>query len=126
MTRHDANMPTPCGHHPRSQKHQLAVGEFIGTTLFLFMAFAGSQIAFVVTGSVDRSGSGGIDGDLTASLDALLVLQRTLYVSVSFGLSLMVAVWVFWRISGGVFNPAVSLASFHPFIPSPVSLFLPI
>lgn len=33
-----------------------------------------------------------------------------LYISVIFGFSLMVNVWVFFRISGGLFNPAVTLA----------------
>jgi hypothetical protein len=31
-----------------------------------------------------------------------------LYVSLSFGFSLAVNCWVFYRISGGLFNPAVS------------------
>jgi MIP family channel proteins len=33
-----------------------------------------------------------------------------LYVSLIFGFSLMVNVWIFFRISGGLFNPAVTLA----------------
>jgi aquaporin rerated protein, other eukaryote len=32
------------------------------------------------------------------------------YIALSFGFSLMVNAWVFYRISGGLFNPAVSLA----------------
>jgi aquaporin related protein len=31
-----------------------------------------------------------------------------LYISLIFGFSLMVCVWVFFRVSGGLFNPAVS------------------
>lgn len=31
-----------------------------------------------------------------------------LYISMSFGFSLVVNAWVFFRISGGLFNPAVS------------------
>jgi aquaporin related protein len=31
-----------------------------------------------------------------------------LYISLAFGFSLAVTVWVFFRISGGLFNPAVS------------------
>jgi aquaporin related protein len=30
-----------------------------------------------------------------------------LYISLSFGFSLMVNAWIFFRISGGLFNPAV-------------------
>lgn len=35
-----------------------------------------------------------------------------MYISVAFGFSLAVNAWVFYRISGGLFNPAVSLALF--------------
>lgn len=31
-----------------------------------------------------------------------------MYISLIFGFSLMVNVWVFFRVSGGLFNPAVS------------------
>lgn len=35
---------------------------------------------------------------------------RLLYISLSFGISLAVNAWVFFRISGGMLNPAVTLA----------------
>ena len=38
--------------------------------------------------------------------------SQLLYISLSFGFSLAVNAWVFFRISGGLFNPAVRL----PFI----------
>lgn len=70
------------------------LGEFIGTTMFLFFAFAGAQNA-------------GIDGTVANA-------QSLMYISLSFGLSLMVNAWIFYRISGGLFNPAVShLKSFY-------------
>jgi aquaporin related protein len=34
----------------------------------------------------------------------------TIYVALSFGFSLLVNAWIFFRISGSLFNPAVSLA----------------
>ncbi|KAK6210856.1 hypothetical protein LQW54_005731 [Pestalotiopsis sp. IQ-011] len=68
-----------------------SMGEFIGTTMFLFFAFAGTEIA--------NTGS-------QAEFD----VARLLYISISFGFSLMVNVWIFFRISGGLFNPAVTLA----------------
>lgn len=34
-----------------------------------------------------------------------------MYIALSFGFSLAVSSWVFFRISGGLFNPAVRLAS---------------
>ena len=33
-----------------------------------------------------------------------------LYIAFAFGISLVVNVWIFFRVSGGVFNPAVALA----------------
>lgn len=36
--------------------------------------------------------------------------SQLLYISLSFGFSLTVCAWIFFRVSGGLFNPAVSLA----------------
>ncbi len=71
--------------------HLIAMsGEFVGTTLFLYFAFAATQIANTLTPS-----------------DAPNVNQL-MFISVAFGLSLAVTAWVFFRVSGGLFNPAVS------------------
>lgn len=64
-------------------------GEFVGTTMFLFFAFGGTQIANTLTPSDSPS------------------LTQLSYISLSFGLSLAVTAWTFYRISGGLFNPAV-------------------
>jgi len=64
-----------------------ASGEFVGTTLFLWFAFSAAQVSGVATDP----------------------LQRLLYISLTFGFSLLVNAWVFYRISGGLFNPAVVL-----------------
>ncbi|KAF7517780.1 hypothetical protein G7054_g13696 [Neopestalotiopsis clavispora] len=72
-----------------------STGEFIGTSLFLFFAFAGTEVA--------NLGS-------QASSDSNFDIARLLYISICFGFSLMVNVWIFFRISGGLFNPAVTLA----------------
>ena len=77
--------------------HLVAVsGEFIGTIAFLWFAFAGTQVAAMVAVQ-------GPDGPV---MDA----QRLMFISLSFGMSLLVSVWAFYRISGGLFNPAVSNA----------------
>ncbi|CED83912.1 mip family channel protein [Phaffia rhodozyma] len=68
-----------------------AIGEFVGTTMFLFMAFGGTNVAGVGT---DTNG---------------LNVNQILFISLAFGFSLLVNVWVFFRVSGGLFNPAVSL-----------------
>ncbi|KAI4712802.1 hypothetical protein J4E89_001777 [Alternaria sp. Ai002NY15] len=67
-------------------------GEFVGTFLFLFFAFAATQVANNLRG--------------TRPMD----IGSLLYISLAFGFSLAVNVWVFFRISGGLFNPAVTVA----------------
>jgi len=69
-----------------------ATGEFVGTFLFLFFAFAATQVA------------NNLLGKNPMNLGALL------YISLAFGFSLAVNVWIFFRISGGLFNPVVTVA----------------
>lgn len=79
-----------------------ALGELVGTTMFLFFAFTGTEVANIQSrASAEQTTTGGDTGFDVAVL---------LYISLSFGFSLMVNVWVFFRISGGLFNPAVTLA----------------
>jgi aquaporin related protein len=72
------------------------IGEFVGTTLFLFFAFAGTQLANF--GKQQEYNDG-------------FSLANLLYISAAFGFGLMVNAWIFFRISGGLFNPAVSYNS---------------
>jgi aquaporin related protein len=75
------------------RNHLVAMlGEFAGTFLFLFFAFSGTQVANIY------AKNSGIEGPNPSVL---------LYIALSFGFSLAVNVWVFFRISGGAFNPAV-------------------
>lgn len=69
-----------------------ALGEFVGTTMFLFFAFTGTAVATIAPG----------DGSVGFNISVQT------YIALCFGFSLMVNVWVFYRISGGLFNPAVS------------------
>ena len=62
-------------------------GEFVGTVMFLYFAFAATQIANTI--------------EPTPNLNQLM------FISLAFGFSLLVTAWVFYRISGGLFNPAV-------------------
>ena len=72
-----------------------ALLEFCGTTVFLTLAFGGVQA------SGDEAASSG-EGATSAI--------RIMYVATSFGLSLLVSAWLFFRITGGLFNPNVSTA----------------
>jgi aquaporin related protein len=72
------------------RKHFVAAsGEFVGTFLFLFFSFGGTQVANILT-----------PGEPNPS--------QLLYIALSFGFSLGITAWAFYRISGGLFNPAVS------------------
>ena len=73
-----------------------ALGEFVGTFLFLFFAFGGAQTANQST--------------TTATADTGPNLQQLMYISLIFAFSLMINVWIFFRVSGGLFNPAVRIA----------------
>src|SRR4051812_16915942 len=68
--------------------------------MFLFFAFAGTQVANIQSNSSSNTTTGGDTG---------FNISVYLYISVIFGFSLMVNVWIFFRISGGLFNPAVTL-----------------
>ena len=78
-------------------------GEFAGTFLFLFLAFIGAQSA--------------IDTNNFDDLKAPLGPASLMYIASAFGASLTINVWIFYRVSGGMFNPAVSRQ-----YPSPVHL----
>ncbi|MCJ1452857.1 hypothetical protein MMC28_003202 [Mycoblastus sanguinarius] len=77
-------------------------GEFAGTVLFLFFAFAGTQVANNIP-STELQG-----GTVRPPADAGANPAQLLYISLCFGFSLAVNAWVFFRISGGLFNPAVT------------------
>lgn len=77
----------------RISNNSQAIGEFLGTFLFLFFAFAGAQVANEASAAI---------GEEKPSAGTLL------YIALAFGFSLAVNAWVFFRISGGLFNPAVT------------------
>ncbi|KAI1347343.1 aquaporin-like protein [Xylaria sp. FL0043] len=79
------------------KNHIVAVlSEFAGTFMFLLFAFGG-------TNAVNSAPSQGQPEDLAANAAKLL------FISLCFGMSLAVNAWVFFRISGGLFNPAVTI-----------------
>jgi len=81
------------------RNHFIAMcGEYVGTVLFLYFALSGTQVA----NSIPSSGGQTVE-QIGANLPQLQ------YIALSFGFSLAVNAWVFFRISGGLFNPAVTL-----------------
>lgn len=86
-------------HHTLRTELTAFIGEFIGTFMFLALAFAGTQIAVNDPGA-SRAGLQGpsTNPDVT----------KLLYIAFSFGVSLAINVAIFADISGAKFNPAVS------------------
>ncbi|KAF9637994.1 Major intrinsic protein [Lasiodiplodia theobromae] len=81
---------------PRVRNHFIAMlGEFVGTCSFLFFALSAAQVANTVVSNNSESST-----PTTPDL---------LFIALGFGFSLAANVWVFFRISGGLFNPAVTL-----------------
>lgn len=72
------------------------LGEFVGTFLFLFFAFAGTQIAN--TPAPD---------DVIEPTSQVPNLTALIFIALAFGGSLTANVWAFYRVTGGAFNPAV-------------------
>ncbi|KAF8135138.1 aquaporin-like protein [Boletus edulis] len=68
--------------------------EFVGTTFFFLLGLGGIQAA---TGESLQSGS---------------TIEHTLYIATSMGFSLLVTAWLFYRVTGGLFNPNITLALF--------------
>lgn len=67
-------------------------GEFVGTFMFLYFAFAVHIMAVeqaVQLGPNNKNSS-----------------QTVIFISLGYGLSLLVTAWSLYRVSGGLFNPA--------------------
>ncbi|RYP52159.1 hypothetical protein DL768_002601 [Monosporascus sp. mg162] len=72
------------------------LSEFAGTFMFLLFAFGG-------TNTVNSAPLDGRSENLAANPSKLV------FICLCFGMSLAVNAWTFFRISGGLFNPAVSI-----------------
>ncbi|BGP46752.1 hypothetical protein JCM10450v2_002600 [Rhodotorula kratochvilovae] len=80
------------------------VGEYVGTTLFLMFALGGTNVANIPTTSVTGQTQPGQSGSVASVPNT----SNLLYIAFSFGFSLVVCAWVFFRVSGGLFNPSVT------------------
>ncbi|KAL7930220.1 aquaporin-like protein [Trichoderma chlorosporum] len=98
------NFPEPLGKsrsrgnfHPNTlQKHLIAsVGEFVGTFFFLWFAYAGS-IQYVKQATLSPASGGMSD-------------TTVFFIAHVYSFSLLVNIWAFYRISGGLFNPALTV-----------------
>ena len=100
--RHDRSPSIGANHYllwisDNVRNHAVAMlGEFVGTMMFLFFGLAAGQIANGKPDTINRTGP--------QSASSLLQL---IFISSGFGVGLAVNVWIFFRVSGGMFNPAV-------------------
>ncbi|KAF2152161.1 aquaporin [Myriangium duriaei CBS 260.36] len=95
MTKYDINIPDTQERSPWKNHFIAAASEFVGTFLFLYLAFAGHQMAIM---QADGLGPNGTNSS-----------QTVIYIALSYGFSLFATSWTMYRISGGLFNPAVTL-----------------
>ncbi|KAH7128869.1 aquaporin-like protein [Dactylonectria macrodidyma] len=94
---------TPGHHQGHHQQHLSTIGthlvaasgEFVGTFFFLYFGYAGNLMA------VQQQPFSAANGGLANS--------TAVWIAMSYGFALLVNVWAFYRISGGLFNPAVTL-----------------
>jgi aquaporin related protein len=78
------------------RKHFVAAtGEFVGTFLFLLTAYLGHAMS-VQFAPAPAPGGGNSN-------------QTVVFIALSYGFSLLIAAWVLYRVSGGLFNPAITL-----------------
>ncbi|KAK0671714.1 putative aquaporin [Cercophora samala] len=101
---HTNTMTLPMLSKPASTRNNITafLGEFVGTFLFLFFSFAGTQIAV-------NSGPATLEPGTDIAVPNT---QNLMFIALVFGLSLMANVWAFYRVTGGLFNPSVTLALF--------------
>lgn len=89
------------GHISSLQSHLVASsGEFVGTFFFLWMSYSAQLVV------LDQASAKSLSGGTSS--------ETVVYISLVYGFSLLVNAWAFYRISGGLFNPAVRPCLFSP------------
>ncbi|GAA5910421.1 uncharacterized protein JCM6883_003000 [Sporobolomyces salmoneus] len=83
-----------------------AIGEYVGTCMFLLFALGGTNVALIPNTSV----TGAIQDGQGDSQAAVVNTSNLLYIALCFGFSLAVNAWIFFRVSGGLFNPAGAIS----------------
>lgn len=78
-----------------------AIGEFVGTFLFLFFAFSATQVANTALKGKNAAQQQSQAADSQHAIADIPDTPTLLYIALAFGFSLAVNAWVFFRISGG-------------------------
>ncbi|KZT36346.1 aquaporin-like protein [Sistotremastrum suecicum HHB10207 ss-3] len=86
-----------------------AAMELVGTVLFLLLGLGGIQAAaYSNTLTAKASQNGSLSGP--QAINSVAGIDQLLYISCSMGFALLTSAWLFFRVTGGVFNPQVALA----------------
>lgn len=102
----------------QAKNHFLAfVGELVGTVLFMYFALGATNVANLPATTVTGATT---DSSTTGDTVTVLNTSSLLYIALAFGFSLAVCAWIFFRVSGGLFNPAVSFGLMLVGVISPV------
>ena len=96
-----------------SRGHVVAtIGEFLGTLVFLVLAFGGVEAGTSATNDPKKP---------QTTKPAAMSPALLLYIALCAGFSLVVTAWTFFRISGGLFNPVVSHLASSPLLQTSVA-----
>lgn len=79
-----------------------SLSEFVGTFFYMLTALGCTAVVSAPSSEADQKGG----GNLAANPAKLQ------FIALAWGMSIAVNAWVFFRISGGLFNPAVTFAMF--------------
>jgi aquaporin related protein len=76
------------------------LSEFVGTFLFMFIGLGGNSVVNNTAAKRLQPAEGNMSADPS----------KVLFIALAWGMSVIVNAWAFFRVSGGLFNPAVSIA----------------
>lgn len=76
------------------------LSEFVGTFLFMFIGISGNSVVTNDAAVPMQWAQGNLMADPA----------KLLFIAMTWGMSVTVNAWIFFRISGGLFNPAVTMA----------------
>ncbi|KAF2691078.1 aquaporin-like protein [Lentithecium fluviatile CBS 122367] len=83
------------------RNHIIAMlSEFVGTFLFIFVGLGGNSVVNNTAAQQLQPAGGNLSADPS----------KILFTAIAWGMSVIVNAWAFFRVSGGLFNPAVSIA----------------
>ncbi|KAG8936923.1 Aquaporin-4 [Tulasnella sp. 418] len=94
--------------------------EFCGTFLFLLLGLGGIQAAAMSNAASLGNASQNSQTGSSPAINTVASIDQLMFISASMGLSLLISMWLFYRATGGIFNPNVTTALLFAGIIGPV------